>query len=412
VSDVSSAPEKGHASLGPSSSHRWIPCPGSIRLSRGVPNRGNEHSRAGTAAHHIADQCLKTGVDAASFEGQEIEVTDEGVGYLIDVDEDMVENVQVYVDYCRTLMAEANHIWLEQEITLESLNPPERMTGTADFAAYVRRTKTLHVVDFKFGRGVVVEAKKNPQLRYYGLGAALAVGAGLEIEHVQLTIVQPRARHPEGVVRHDNLGYLDLLDFADEIIAAAKRTQDPDAPLHAGSHCKFCPAAGFCPEQREMVQALAQVVFETDGPAVVAPPDPAKMSVQQLANVLDNIDVLEDFVKAAKSHGQRLLEEGTVSPEALGQKLVAKRANRRWGDEEKAEMWLRGRGLKMDEFTTQKLKSPKQIELLLGKGKKDLPAELIVKPDVGHTMVPLSDKREAIAIAPQDVFPALPPGDE
>jgi hypothetical protein len=375
-------------------------------MSRGQPNNSNEHSREGTAAHHLAEMFLTT---SKLTPEQHIGLIFDVEGHDIEVDEEMVEGVRVFTDYCLKLKAEAEHVWTETSITLESLNPPAPMFGTTDFAAYIRETKTLHVVDLKYGRGVVVEAKNNPQLKYYGLGAVLAVGKGLEIEHVQLTIVQPRAFHPEGVVRHDNLDYLDLLDFAEDLIAAAKRTQDHDAPLHAGKHCRFCPAAGFCPEQREMVQSLAQIAFEADVPA--APPDPAKMPVAVLANVLGHIDVLEEFIKAAKAHGQRLLEEGSVSPEALGQKLVARRANRRWADEEKAEMWLRGRGL-TDQMYTQKLKSPKQVETLLGKAKKDLPKELITKPDTGYTMAPLSDKREGIALAAQDVFPALPPGDE
>jgi hypothetical protein len=376
-------------------------------MSEGQPNRSNPHSRAGTAAHHVAEQCLKNEVEPETFLGQEIEVVEEEGTYMVEVDDDMVEGVKVFVDYCRSLKSTVGLTWTETPITLASLNPPEEMMGTADFMHYNPETKTLHVPDFKYGRGVVVEAKNNPQLKYYGLGAVLAVGKGLEIEHVQLTIVQPRAFHPEGVVRHDNLDYLDLLDFAEDLLAAAKRTQDPEAPLHAGSHCRFCPAAGFCPEQREMVQALAQISFEADTPAL--PPDPAKMPVPVLANVLANIDVLEEFIKAAKAHGQRLLEEGSVSPEALGQKLVARRANRRWADEEKIELWLRGRGLASEMYVT-KLKSPNQVEQLLGKGKKDLPKELIVKPDTGYTMVPLSDKREGLALAAQDAFPALPPG--
>lgn len=403
------APEKAHATLGPSSSYRWIACPGSVRMSAGIPNRGNEHSREGTAAHWVAERCLDTGDDAASFEGKMVSVEDDGATYEIEVDEEMVEGVQKFVDYCRDLQAQAERVWTETEINLETLNPPEPMFGTTDFAAYIRATKTLHVVDLKYGRGVVVDAKGNSQLKYYGLGAVLAVGAGLEIEHVQLTIIQPRAFHPEGVVRHDNLDYLDLLDFAEDLLAAAKRTQDPDAPLHAGKHCRFCPAAAICPEQREMVQSLAQVVFEADEPTDIAPPDPAKLPIPQLANILTNLDVLEEFIKAARAHGQKLLEEGSVSPEALGMKLVARRANRRWKDEGEVVTWFKKeRGGNVSELFEQKMKSPAQLEKIVGK--KSLPAELVTKPDNGYTMVPLSDKREGLAIAPQDVFQALPPG--
>lgn len=404
---MESVPEKSHAELGASVADRWMNCPGSVNLSRGQPNYETEHSRAGTVAHHVAQMCLEKVVDADVY----LDTTIDG----IDVDEEMTEAVQVFVDYCRSLCggridALTPYYWVEQKFSLAALNPPGPMFGTADFVSYDPASKTLHVVDLKYGKGVLVEAKGNPQLRYYGLGAVLAVGGGKEIEHVQLTIVQPRAFHPEGVVRHDNIDYLDLLDFADDLVAAAKRTLEPDAPLVPGKHCRFCPAASICPAQRERVQSLTQMSFEVDEPA--PPPPPEMLPVPVLARILSNTVVIEAWLKAAKAHGQRLLEEGSVSPEALGMKLVPRRANRQWSaDERTVGAWLESEGYaKAREMYEQKRKSVAQVEKMVGK--KNFPAEFAVKPDTGYTMVPMSDKREGVLLAPQDVFPALPPGDE
>ena len=41
--------DKPHAILGASSSHRWLACPGSIRLSAGMPGTSSVYADEGTA---------------------------------------------------------------------------------------------------------------------------------------------------------------------------------------------------------------------------------------------------------------------------------------------------------------------------------------------------------------------------
>jgi hypothetical protein len=403
---VTNLPDKAHAELGASVAGRWMSCPGSVRMSRGIPNSENEHSRRGTAAHHVGEKCLKTGTDAATFIGLEFEG--------VEIDEDQADFVQVYVDYCRTLMAEPGAIyWVEKKFSLARLNPPGPMYGTSDLPVYVPNTRTLHVVDYKNGYELV-EAVNNPQLKYYGLGAAMELeeelrALGHTIENVQLTIVQPRAFHPRGVVRHDHIPYTALLDFADELLAAAKLTLQPDAPLSAGPHCKYCPAAGICPAQRDMVQSLAQTAFELM--PVDVPPAPETLPPAILADILGKLPILEEWARSVRAHGERMLETGEITPEILGQKLVEKRATRKWAAPSTVEGWLREKGYADEEIFAMKLKSPKQIETLMGKDKKSIPADFVVKESSGHTMVPLSDKREALSLAAVDVFEALPAGE-
>ena len=236
---MTNVPTKAHAQLGASSAHRWIACPGSVQLSSGRPTYETEHSRRGTVAHHVIERCLKENLKSKVFLGTEIDG--------IEVDENMVESTQVFLDYITTLTKIPGAIWFsERQFSLAKLNPPAAMFGTADVIVYLPSLRQLHVPDYKNGSGVVVEAKGNPQLRYYGLGALLELQDELgpvPVDEIILTIVQPNAFHPAGVVRSDHIAYTELLDFADELIAAAKRTGDPDAPLVAGSHCRFCPAS-------------------------------------------------------------------------------------------------------------------------------------------------------------------------
>jgi hypothetical protein len=198
--------------------------------------------------------------------------------------------------------------WIEHKFSLADLNPPGPMFGTADFVAYDAETHQLEVVDYKNGSGVVVEVKNNKQLRYYALGAALTTVKGQPIKSVKITIVQPRAGHPDGVIRSEIVDYVELIGFSNELMDAARATLEPDAPLHAGSHCRFCPAAATCPEQRNQVQALAQVAFEAM--PLDVPPSPDSLPPDVFADILHKLPILEDWAKAMRAHALRELEEG------------------------------------------------------------------------------------------------------
>ena len=47
-----------HSPLGGSGAYRWMPCPGSVLMSRGVENPESEYAALGTAAHTLAANCL------------------------------------------------------------------------------------------------------------------------------------------------------------------------------------------------------------------------------------------------------------------------------------------------------------------------------------------------------------------
>lgn len=391
-------PEKLHSELGASVASRWMACPGSVRMARGMPNFETDHSRAGTAAHAVAEVCVRKSADPGLFE----DTTQEGVL----VDADMVAAVRVFVDYCTPLKNERGATWwVEKQFSLAPLNPPAPMFGTADFAVYKPALRELEIVDYKNGSGVVVEVKGNKQLRYYALGAVLAIGPGYDIETVKMTIVQPRAAHPDGVVRSESISYTDLLAFSGDLLEAARATLAPDAPLSPGSHCRFCPASAVCPAQREQAQQLAQVAF-ADLPAS-APPAPEAMTPEVLGEILSQLHILEDWAAAVRQHAQRELESGRVIP---GFKLVeGRKGNRKWDDETATARWLEERGYGEDETHTKELKSPAQIEKLVGK--KNLPADLTKRSDGRPTMVPLHDPRPVLELSPGQVFEALPAGE-
>src|SRR3546814_4893751 len=99
---------------------------------------------------------------------------------------------------------------------------------TGDAVLYRPSTGELRVYDLKYGRGVPVEVERNSQELYYGLGATMAEPGRL-VNTVELVIVQPRAPHRDGPVRRWETTGMELLDWAVELVDAAKRTARPDA---------------------------------------------------------------------------------------------------------------------------------------------------------------------------------------
>lgn len=389
-----------HSEHGASSAYRWTQCPGSVSMCRGIPNKSSIYALEGTAAHTLGEWCLEQQKDAEDFLGDFIEVDSNGVQAKFEVTEEMAEAVQVYVDFVRKTLQPGDVLLLEQKIKLDKLDPPAPMFGTSDCNIYRPSEKTLFVFDYKHGAGVPVEVKGNKQLKYYALGSLLALAEHLQCEKVVYGIIQPRAPHPDGPIRTDETSVGDLLDFAGDLVEAVEETLKPNAPLKAGSHCKFCSAAAVCPAKRDQAFSLAQMDFEDFVPEKI---DPRHMSIETVSNMLKVIPQIEDWIRSLRAYAQSQLETGEAVP---GWKLVNKRATRVWVDHNKVKDWAKKAGLENDEIFESKLKSPAQLEKVVGK--KNLPEELVTAVSSGYTLAPESDKRQAVDLSAGSEFAADP----
>jgi hypothetical protein len=173
--------------------------------------------------------------------------------------------------------------------------------------------------------------------------------------------------------------------------------------MRPGEWCRFCPAAGACPALRERALTTAQIEFG-DTP-LPSPPEPASLPAAQVGRLLAASDLVELWIRALRAHAHAELEAGRAMP---GWKLVPKRATRRWRDEEQAVVDLQALGVPEDELIARKLKSPAQVEKLLGSGRKHEIADLVVAESGGTTLAPQTDPRPSLLSGAAAEFAALP----
>jgi hypothetical protein len=388
---------KAHSKLGASASERWMNCPGSIRMSEGIPSTTSDFAKEGTVAHEVAEILLRE-FKKVPKEISGIEVTDE-----------MVEHCQTYVDYVwsRIESGEGALTEIEQKFHLAELHP--QFFGTADCVIYKPDEKRLIVIDFKYGRGIPVEVKNNPQLRYYALGAAMRKhNYGVNV--VEMVIVQPRCPHPDGPIRSEEISAMELVDWSADLVAAARRTAEPDAPLNPGDWCKFCPAQATCPAREKQALEQAQADFADDGTLYLSNPD--TLPLKALWDKLAYVDQIEDWCRSVRTMAHHEAEAGRCDPRY---KLVATRPTSKFKDNEIAEEWLIEQGCDKDElYTAPELKTPAQCRQVLrqavgisdAKAKK-LIAEIVETKSSGTVLAPIDDPRPRVQPDASEAFTAF-----
>jgi hypothetical protein len=377
-------------------------------MPKGERERTSLYADEGTAAHNLAEFCLEGGSEASVYLG----TTTPGKVQDWPVTEEMVEAVQCYLDeknfHVKRLSGDDGEdcVHVSIESSVKPLPDRDDLWGTADLIIY-EAFGELVVIDFKYGKGIVVEVEWNDQAMFYGLGALQKIGAK-DVSKVTIVIVQPRAPHPKGPVRRWTVTPDVLLQFGEELRAAADLTADPEAPLLSGEHCRFCPAAVPCPELRKKVLQTAASDFsdlpaEIEEPAAhVRLPNPA--DPEELAQAMKILPLLDYWTREVGGLVLRELERGMEIP---GWKLVRGRANRAWKDGADVERRLKNKtGVHVDQIYKRTLQTPAQIEKVVG---KKWVAQHAVKPEGKLTVAPASDARPAVIPPMIGDFEGAPP---
>ena len=361
----------------PSASARLLTCPGSAKASEGIPDQESLFAAEGHDAHALAEirLCERLGLQ-----------TNEKIEDLTFYNREMEDYISDYVSYVLEKVASIKKdcpdaiVLIEQKVA--AVRYDESLFGSTDVA--IIADKVLTIIDLKYGRGVLVNAKENTQEMCYGLCAMETFGNLYDIEDINLCIFQPRLSN----VSEWSLTVKELYKWADEILKPGiEKIRAGSEEFHPSRHCVFCKAKPLCKALRDQNLELAKHEFR---PAFL-------MDDSEIEEVLDKAD---DFVNWINSVKEFALEDAMKGKKYDHYKLVEGRSNRKYVDETKVINVVKEAGYNPYE---EKLLSVTGMQSRLGKARfEELLGNLVVKPRGKLTLIPREDKRPEVNPAAVD----------
>lgn len=366
-------PDK-HAILSASASHRWLSCTPSARLEQEFGNTDSEAAKEGTAAHALAEHKLKKALRMRSrrpvsgYDSDEMEeCTDSYVEFVM-------EQVATAKDKCKDPI-----VMVEQYLDFSDYVPDGFGTGDCVLVS----DDTLHIVDLKYGTGILVEAEENPQMKLYALGALNLFDVLYDIKEVSMTIFQPRREN----VSTWTIPVVELRHWADAVLKEkAQLAFKGEGEYASGSWCTFCRAAARCRARAEEKLKLVQNEFRL-------PPLLSDDEIEEILSVIPDLtkwanEISTYAIDAAINHGR----------EWKGFKIVEGRSIRKYRDEEAVAEAAKVAGFK--DIYRQSLIPMTEMQRLMGKTRfEELLGSLIYKPPGKPTLVPMTDKRPAMNVS-------------
>ena len=366
-----------HAVLSASSSHRWLSCTPSARLEQEFEDRETEAAAEGTVAHALCEHKLRRALKMQSrrpvsqYDCEEMETCTDG-----------------YVQFVLETLAEAKRHCADPIVSIEqrldfSCYVPEGF-GTGD--CVIIADHTLHIIDFKYGQGVLVEAENNPQMMLYALGALRTYDALYDVDEIAMTIYQPR---------RENISTWTIT--VDALKAWAKEVLTPRARLafegkgnyRPGAWCVFCKAAVKCRARAEEKLALAQYEFA----------QPPILSDSEIEDILGRLDDLTRWAEEIRAYAQ----DAAVNhgKQWRGYKVVEGRSIRKYTDETAVIEAANAAGY--HDIFRKTLLPITEMEKLMGRQDfAKILGGLVAKPAGKPTLVPVSDKRPPIPSVQND----------
>lgn len=422
-----------HAKLSPSSSVRWLTCQASVIMQAGKTDTTTVFAAEGTAAHFLAEQCLVKECDAIDFTDYMILVFANGdtafyddqftgthadaISFEFDVDRDMVENVQVYIDLVRALAASTGgELLVEQKLPLAPITGETDATGTSD--AVIITDKEIIIVDLKYGQGDKTLAPQNSQLMMYALATLIEYELVADPDTIRMVISQPRRDHvSEYIMPADDLRAwgVEVRAVADNIGTLTPKSDLTGLFAPSAEACKYCKAAGECVAYAEHSYKIVSDQFTDISEPITL--DQALTLIDAtydeatLSAIYQSLPTLKQFVKDIESRVYWSMMKGATVP---GFKLIpGKLGARKWADQAEAEAALKTMRVPIADRYKSVVISPTDAEKLskagtLGDKQWQKLQPLIVRNEGAPTIVSADDSREALTLTPiAEVFDDL-----
>ena len=363
-------PEK-HAKLSASSAHRWMNCNPSANLEREFADKTSEAAAEGSAAHALCEHKLRKALKMRSVRPVSKYDSDEMEMYTNSYVEFVLEQIEVAKQHCTDPF-----VLIEQRLDFSCYVPDGFGTGDCLIVA----DKLLHIIDFKYGLGVLVDAEENPQMMLYALGALQLFDALYDIDTISMSIFQPRREN----VSTWTITVAELKEWAEKILRPkAELAFKGEGEFNPGPWCTFCKAAVKCRARAEEKLALAQYEFTK----------PPLLTDEEIEDILSRLDDLTKWANEIAAYAQdAAINHGK---QWNGFKLVEGRSVRKYSDEAAVVAAATAAGYR--DIYKKSLIPITEMEKLMGKKTfTEVLGGLVIKPQGKPTLVPASDKRPAI----------------
>lgn len=363
-------PEK-HAKLSASSAHRWMNCNPSANLEREFADKTSEAAAEGSAAHALCEHKLRKALKMRTVRPVSKYDSDEMEMYTDSYVEFVLEQIEVAKQHCTDPF-----VLIEQRLDFSCYVPDGFGTGDCLIVA----DKLLHIIDFKYGLGVLVDAAENPQMMLYALGALQLFDALYDIDTISMSIFQPRREN----VSTWTITVAELKEWAEKILRPkAELAFKGEGEFNPGPWCTFCKAAVKCRARAEEKLALAQYEFAK----------PPLLTDEEIEDILSRLDDLTKWANEIAAYAQdAAINHGK---QWNGFKLVEGRSVRKYSDEAAVVAAATAAGYR--DIYKKSLISITEMEKLMGKKTfTEVLGGLVIKPQGKPTLVPASDKRPAI----------------
>ncbi len=391
--------ERAHAVLSASSAKKWIHCPPSARLEEGIPEEETPYTAEGTLAHGICELKLtKLFIDKnmteRTYKGR-LKKLQDGEHYSPEMDGYTDE----YADFVSGIafgFPAAPFIRVEQRVSYSNWAPEG--FGTVD--CLIIYGTELHVIDFKYGKGVPVNAEGNYQMALYALGVYQEYGFFFNIENVHFHIVQPRI--PNNSSWSTTLK--ELLAWGERVVMpAAQKAFKGEGEFRPSDYCNgdkenycrdgFCKAYGRCRATMEKNMELFDAAWDAEANQKKLPP---LISWEEAGALLKKAVFLKSWV----SNLEKLVLNRLVSGEKVpGWKIIEGRSNREVADPDAAFKELAEAGYDESVLYTKKPATLGELEKLLSKEDRDnILRKYIVKPQGSPALAPEDDRRPEMVL--------------
>lgn len=375
--------KRDHALLSASSAHRWLACTPSAKMEEQFPDTTSEAAREGTLAHELAELKLRNYFYTTDFGKRKLNAAIKKLQKEELWQEEMMGYTDLYLDYIKTVaLADRTRGTAEIEKRVDFGQWVPGGFGTAD--CLLLKGKQLHVIDFKYGKGVPVSAENNPQMMLYALGARDLYSLLYHFEEFHLHIIQPRIDNvSEWVCTEEEL--LAFGAYAKERAALAIEGAGKFCP--GESQCRFCRAKATCRARSEENVRLAFSPDKGKLPPLISSEDAGRY-----------LSLGEDVKKWLEDLKEWALGECLAGREVPGWKAVEGRGSRDWTDMDAAFDKLTKSGIAEEAMLYErKPLTLAQVEKLVGKKDfQEAVGEFVVKNPGKPALVKESDKREAI----------------